>query len=74
MISNNDFGNLLRPNIDYIHITDITKLNDIILEYKNSPEKCEQMRNNYKEKLNLFNYKHSLKDISEKNNEFIKYI
>lgn len=66
MISNNDFGNLLRPNIDYIHITDITKLNDIILEYKNSPKKCEQMRKNYKEKLNLFNYKHSLKDISEK--------
>lgn len=63
MISNNNFGNLLVPNEDYIYIDDISKLNDIIIEYKNNPDKCEIIRNNYKKKLNIFNYEYIIPDI-----------
>lgn len=63
MISNNSYGNLLVPNEDYIYIDDITKLNDIIIEYKNNPEKCEIIKNNYKKKLNVFNYEYIISDI-----------
>tara|TARA_Y100000741_G_C18260467_1_gene560358 strand:- start:3023 stop:4021 length:999 start_codon:yes stop_codon:yes gene_type:complete len=58
MISNNNFGKLLIPNVDYIHVTDLSTLNDIIIEFKNNPEKREKMIKNYKKKINLFNYKH----------------
>ena len=64
MISNNDYSGLLTPNEDYIYLTDINKLNDIIIEYKNNPEKCSLMRENYKKKLHIFDYSESLKHVS----------
>ena len=65
MISNNNYGDFLEPNIDYIYLTDITKLNDIIIDYKNNAEKANIMRNNYKKKLNQLNYENIAKEMSE---------
>lgn len=66
MISNNNYGNLLVPNEDYILIDDISKLNEIIIEYKNNPEKRNRMIENFKKKLNKFNYEHTIKNIYDK--------
>jgi hypothetical protein len=56
MISNNNFSGLLEPNIDYIYITNLKELNTKILHYKNNPNLLDKMRENYSDKLHLFNY------------------
>jgi len=38
-------------------------LKSLIIEYKNNPDKCEIIRNNYKKKLNIFNYEYIIPDI-----------
>ena len=48
MISNDNFTGLLEPDEDYIYIK---KLKDLI------PEKLNQIRENYKKKIHLFDYK-----------------
>lgn len=65
MISNNDYGDLLIPNVDYIYLTDLKELNNIILDFKRNPQKAEIMRNNYKQKLDNFNYEKIAKEMSE---------
>ena len=65
MISNNDYGELLTPNVDYIYINDITKLNDTIIYYKNNPDLIEKMRENYKKKIEIFDYDNIIRDISK---------
>jgi len=65
MISNNDYGDLLTPNVDYIYLTNLKELNNIILDFKSNPQKAEIMRNNYKQKLDNFNYEKIAKEMSE---------
>jgi hypothetical protein len=65
MISNNDYGDLLIPNVDYIYLTDLKELNNIILDFKRNPQKAEIMRNNYKQKLDNFNYEKIAKEMSK---------
>jgi len=64
MISNNDYGTFLVPNVDYIYINDITKLNDTIIYYKNNPELIAKMRENYKTKIHQLDYENIIKSVS----------
>jgi hypothetical protein len=57
MISNDNFTGLLEPDEDYIYIKKLKDLIPKTLHYKRHPEKLNQIRENYKKKIHLFDYK-----------------
>lgn len=55
MMSNNDYGNMLEKNVEYLYLDDIDKLIDMILEYKGGIKRL-QMLQRVKSKKNIFDY------------------
>lgn len=64
MLSNNDFGNFLVPNEDYIYVNDINRILEIIKYYLKNPDKLEIIKNNIEKKKNYFNYEIISEEIS----------
>lgn len=55
MMSNNDYGDMLQKNKDYLYLDDIDKLIDMILEYKEGIKRF-QMLQKVKSKKVIFDY------------------
>ena len=63
MLSNNNFGDLLIPNVDYLYIE---KVSDIIPKIKaliNDHDKRKQMRDNVIQKKAQFNYMNVMSNV-----------
>ena len=71
MLSNNDFGNMLVRNKDYIYLENLDNLLEIINKYKDG--RCrEKMLNRVRKRKDLFNYKYIIASLFD--NSILKIV
>lgn len=64
MLSNNKFGNFLVPDKDYIYLSNINNLINVVYKIKNNIYLQNYIKINLKKKKYIFNYKFIMKEVN----------